>query len=377
MAEDFYKTLGVKKDAKETDIKKAYRRLARKWHPDLNPGNKDAEKRFKEISMAYDCLGNSEKRKLYDEFGEDALKAGFDAEKARQYKDWGSFQQARGWKGGGQDYGRYESYEDIFGDLFGSGDAASSRAIRTSRGRDVQYEMNIELVSALKGFETEIALQKMTACTKCHGAGMDPDTKMSVCTACGGSGRMNVAQGPMRFTRPCPQCNGHGQVGKPCPQCGGSGMVPGTERIRVTIPPGVKDGSKVRVAGKGESGLNGGHPGDLYLIIHITPHPFLRREVDTLYMDVPITVREAVAGGTITIPTVEGMLNLKVPPKSQSGQTLRLRGKGAPNPKNKTRGDLMVKLVVKVPQTDEKEVLEAVEKIERFYEGDVRRDLNL
>jgi molecular chaperone DnaJ len=377
MAKDFYEILGVKKDAKEADIKKAYRRLARKWHPDLNPGNKDAEKRFKEISMAYECLGNNEKRKLYDEFGEDALKAGFDAEKARQYRDWASFQQARGFKGGGQDFGRYESYEDIFGDLFGSGRAADSRATQTTKGQDVQYEMNIDLVSALKGFETEIALQKMTPCSKCNGSGMDPDTKMTVCTACGGSGRMNVAQGPMRFTRPCPQCNGHGHIGKPCPQCGGNGMLPGTERIRVTIPPGVKEGSKVRVAGKGEPGFNGGRPGDLYLITHITPHPFLRREGDTLYMDVPITVREAVAGGTITIPTVEGMLNLKVPPRSQSGQSLRLRGKGALNPKTKSRGDLMVKLVVKVPQTDDREVLEAVEKMDRFYDGDVRRDLRV
>jgi molecular chaperone DnaJ len=377
MAKDFYEILGVKKDAKEADIKKAYRRLARKWHPDLNPGDKDAEKRFKEISMAYECLGNNEKRKLYDEFGEDALKAGFDAEKARQYRDWASFKQARGWKGGGQDFGRYESYEDIFGDLFGSGGAAGFRTSQTAKGRDVQYEMNIDMVSALKGFETEIALQKMTACTKCRGSGMDPDTKMTVCTTCGGSGRVNVAQGPMRFTRPCPQCNGHGQIGKPCSQCGGNGMVPGTERIRVTIPPGVKEGSKVRVAGKGEPGLNGGRAGDLYLIIHITPHPFLRREGDTLYMDVPITVREAMAGGTITIPSVEGIINLKVPPMSQSGQTLRLRGKGALNPKTKSRGDLMVKLVVKVPQTDDRDILDAVEKMDRYYEGDVRRDLRL
>jgi molecular chaperone DnaJ len=376
MAKDFYEILGVKKDATQDEIKKAYRKLARKWHPDVNPGNKEAEQQFKEISQAYDALGDEKKRKLYDEFGEEGLHAGFDAEKARQYKQWGAYQQAGA--EGGQPFGRYHSYEDVFGDLFGSAGRASGFGTRAAAaGRDIEHEMTIDLISALKGFETELSMQKAAVCSTCHGTGMDPKSKLSTCPRCGGSGRINVAQGPMQFTRACPQCRGHGQVGKPCPVCGGSGQVVRTERIKVTIPQGVREGSKVRVAGKGEPGVDGGPSGDLYLIVHIQPHPLLTREEDNLYMEVPVTVREAVAGATITIPTIDGEVNVKVPPKSQSGQTLKLRGKGAVNPKTKKRGDLMVKLIVKVPKTDDQEVLEAVKKMDRYYREDVRASIRL
>ena len=378
MAKDFYEILGVKKTASEEEIKKAYRKLARKWHPDVNPGKKEAEQKFKEISHAYDCLGNEEKRKLYDEFGEEGLRTGFDAEKARQYKQWSSFQQQQARGAGGEPFGRYHRYEDIFGDLFGSGGGPSEASAATvGAGGDIEHDMTIDLVSALRGFETNLAMQKPEACAGCNGRGTDPKATLSTCTTCGGSGRLNVAQGPMQFTKACPRCKGHGQVGKPCGQCGGSGQVMGTETIRVTIPRGVKEGSRVRVAGKGEPGFYGGPPGDLYLIIHIEPHPLLRREEDNLYMDVPVTVREAILGGTITIPTVEGEVNLKIPPGSQSGQTLKLKGKGAMNLKTKQRGDLMVKLVVKVPKTDDREILEAVRKMDRYYEEDVRRSLRL
>jgi molecular chaperone DnaJ len=181
----------------------------------------------------------------------------------------------------------------------------------------------------------------------------------------------------MQFTKSCPNCKGHGKKGKPCVQCGGSGQALGTEKIRVVIPQGVKEGSKVRVSGKGEPGFNGGKPGDLYLIIRLKAHPLLKREKDNLYMEIPVTVREAMAGGTITIPTIDGQVKVKVPPKSQSGQTLKLKGKGAVNPKTKQRGDLMVKLVVKVPRTDDSEILEAAEKMDGFYKEDLRRDIRL
>lgn len=377
MAKDFYKILGVKKDATAEAIKKAYRKLARKWHPDVNPGSKDAEQKFKEISEAYDALGDEKRKKLYDEFGEEGLQSGFDAEKARQYQKWSSYQQARSGEQG-QPFGRYHSYEDIFGDIFGFRGGSSGFEARASvAGRDLEHEMTLDFISALKGLETELAMQKVAPCSSCRGSGMDPNSTLSTCTACGGSGRINVAQGPMQFTKTCPQCKGHGRTGKPCPLCGGSGRVMGTERIRVSIPAGVKEGSRVRVAGKGELGVDGGAPGDLYLIIHIRPHPILTREGDNLHMEVPITVREAVAGATITIPTVNGAVNVKVPPGSQSGQTLKLRGKGAVNPKTKERGDLMVKLIVKVPKTDDREILEAAGKMDRFYKEDVRASIRL
>lgn len=377
MAEDFYEILGVSKNATQEEIKKAYRKLARKWHPDINPGNKEADQRFKDISRAYDCLGSEEKRELYDEFGEEGLQAGFDAEKAREYARWSSFQGGAR-TGAGEGFGRYQSYEDIFGDLFGAGmEGSGFRTTMASRGRDIEHEMTIDLISALKGFETELAMQKTKTCPGCQGSGKDPDSSITSCPVCGGSGRQDVAEGPIQFTKPCPQCNGHGQTGKPCAQCGGSGRVLGTERIRVVIPQGVKDGSKVRVAGKGEPGLNGGQPGDLYLVIHLKPHPFLKRDGDNLTMEVPVTVREAMAGGTIRIPTIDGQVNLKVPPRSQSGQVLRLKGKGAVNVKTKKRGDLLVKLAVKVPKTDDKDILQAVQKMDRLYKGDLRKDIRI
>mgnify|MGYP006277127121 FL=1 len=385
MAEDFYKILGVSRNATQDEIKKAYRKLARKWHPDLNPGNAEAEQKFKDISMAYEALGNEEKRKLYDEFGEEGLQAGFDADQAREYKKWSSGfgrQQAGGQAyGGGAGFGRYHDYEDLFGDLFGFGASGAPgggfRAAGATRGRDMEHALTIDLLSALRGFETELTMQKPQTCSTCQGTGQAPGSKMTTCTACGGSGRLNVAEGPMQFTRACPQCGGHGQVGTPCPTCGGSGQVKGTERIRVTIPKGVREGSRVRVAGKGEPGQNGGPPGDLYLVIHVKPHPLLTRDGDNLRMEVPVTVREAMAGGAVPIPAVEGPIQLKVPPKSQSGQTLRLKGKGAFNTKTKNRGDLLVKLIVKVPRTDDPSALEAAAKMEEQYEADVRKDLRL
>jgi molecular chaperone DnaJ len=377
MAKDFYSILGVTKGASEEAIKKAYRKLARKWHPDLNPGNKEAEQKFKEISAAYDALGDKEKRKLYDEFGEEGLRSGFDAEKVREYQRWaGSRQRAQ--SAGGQPFGRYHSYEDIFGDIFGAGGAGSPfGSDQPAKGRDLDYDMSIDLLSALRGFETEISMQKPVVCSSCKGTGMDPGYGLSKCPACGGSGRVNVAKGPVQFTRTCPRCSGHGQVGRPCAQCGGSGQAVGNERIRVTIPRGVREGSRVRVAGKGEPGINGGAPGDLYLVIRIQPHSILKREGDDLLMEVPVTIAEAMAGGTITVPTVDGAVNLKIPAGSQSGQVLKLKGKGAVNAKTKKHGDLLVKLVVKVPKTKDKEILELARRMDDSYTEDVRKSVRL
>jgi molecular chaperone DnaJ len=377
MATDFYQILGVSKDASQDEIKKAYRKLARKWHPDINPGNKEAEQKFKEVSRAHECLGNEKKRKLYDEFGEEGLQAGFEAEKAREYKRWSSAQQAS-WQKPEQGFGQYQSYEDIFGDLFGfRGGQDGFRTRTAARGRDIEHDMTIDLISALKGFDTELSMQIAKKCPECRGSGMDPHSPVSTCPTCNGSGRVNVAEGPIHFTKACPRCQGHGKTGKICAQCGGNGQILGTEKVRVKIPKGVKEGSKVRVAGKGEPGFNGGQPGDLYLIIRVKPHPLLKREGDNLYMEVPVTVREAMAGGTITIPTVDGQVKVKVPPRSQSGQTLKLKGKGAFSAKTKQKGDLMVKLVVKVPQTDDRQVLDAVERMDRLYKEDIRGNIRL
>ena len=373
MTEDLYKVLGVQKKATKEEIKKAYRKLARKWHPDINPGNKEAEQKFKDISHAYGCLSNDEKRKLYDEFGEVGLKSGFDAEKARQQRDWSSFQQA-GQGTSQQEFGRYHSYEDVFGNLFDFGGGYSTGS--PSKGRDIEHELTIDLLSALKGTSTELVMQKAVQCAGCKGSGMDMSSTITTCSKCNGSGRENVAQGPLHFTRVCSDCHGNGKKGKTCNACAGNGHVLGTEKIRVTIPKGVKEGSKVRVAGKGEAGMSNGS-GDLYLIIHVKPHPFITRKGDDLSMEVPITVREAMAGGSITLPTVDGPVNVKIPPGSQSGQTLKLKERGAVNIKSKKRGNLLVKLVVKVPKTSDKEILEAAESMDKFYSEDVRAGIAL
>ena len=237
--------------------------------------------------------------------------------------------------------------------------------------------MTIDLISALKGFETELSMQKMKPCQSCNGAGFDMSSGVTTCKTCGGSGRLNIADGPINFTKPCPECQGHGKTGRPCSKCGGGGQVPGVERIRVSIPKGVREGSKVRVAGKGEPGANGGQPGDLYLIVHIKPHKFLKREKDDLFLDLPVTVSEALAGGTVSVPTIDGSVNLKIPPGSQSGQTLRLKGKGAVDLKTGKRGDMMVKLNVKIPQTADKEVIDAAKKMDSHYSGNIRKSIIL
>jgi molecular chaperone DnaJ len=380
MAKDYYAVLGVGKTASQEEIRKAYRKLARKWHPDINPGNVEAENKFKEISEAYDVLGKEDKRKLYDEFGEEALRQGFDAEKARQYKQWENVR-GRSRTGGNEDFGRYQSYEDIFGDLFGA--AGQSRGFggtgvrATVDGRDLEHHMTIDFLSALRGFETEISLKGGKPCTVCGGTGSDPSAKRIPCPTCGGSGRVNIAGGPMNFTRVCPECGGHGTIGRPCPACGGTGRVEGIETIKVTIPPGVHEGSKVRLAGKGEPGSGGGRSGDLFLIVHVKPHRLMTRDGDNLVMELPLTVKEAVAGASVDVPTVDGDVKVKIPPGSQAGQTLKLKGKGAVNTRTRQRGDLLLKLVVKVPKSSEEELLQAAEKIENFYRENVRSKLKI
>ncbi|MCK9230071.1 MAG: molecular chaperone DnaJ [Syntrophales bacterium] len=378
MAKDLYSTLGVKKDASEADIKKAYRKLARKLHPDLNPGDKEAERKFKDVSRAYECLGTAEKRKLYDEFGEESLQSGFDAEKMRQYRQWQSAGAERSGARQGHDFGRYQSYEDLFGDLFGfsSTDRSSGRS-RKMKGQDVEYDITIDFLSALRGLKTDISLRRPQSCVGCGGSGTEPGTALIPCETCGGSGRLNVAEGPINFTQACPNCGGHGRTGTPCRSCKGSGQTQETETLRVTIPPGVDEGSRVRVAGKGGPGMGGGSPGDLYLVVHVTPHPFLSRKGNDVYMDIPVSIGEALAGGSITVPTVNGDVNLKIPPGSQNGTVLRLRGKGVVNPRTKSPGDLLVKLVVKLPEAGDEEMRAAARAMDRYYRDDIRKNIRL
>jgi molecular chaperone DnaJ len=384
MAEDLYAVLGVKRDATTNEIKKAYRKLARKYHPDVNPGNKEAEDKFKAVSNAHEVLSDTEKRKIYDEFGEDGLRAGFDPEQARQYRQWqqpggGGFWRAGQGGGSSADFGgqeafKYSGFEDIFSELFG-GRAAAARG--PSKGQDVDSSLEVDFLTAIKGGTTRIMLQKHQACSNCGGTGRVSAAADSVCKTCKGTGQTKVAQGPYNFSQACPDCGGTGRAGEVCHACRGTGMVLGSETIDVNIPAGVDDGSRIRLAGKGEPGRAGGPPGDLFIVIKVRPHPIFKRDGDSLSVEIPVKIGEAMNGAEVTVPTPTGPVQLKIPAGTRSGQRLRLKGKGVANLKTKTPGDMYVTVKVQIPATKDAKALEAAAVLDQYYHGDVRRDIRL
>jgi molecular chaperone DnaJ len=380
---DLYAVLGVAKTASQDEIKKSYRKLARKHHPDVNPGNRAAEERFKEISEANDILGDEQKRKLYDEFGMAGVQSGFDADQARAYREqaqaWQSGAGPRGgqtWRttgdfGGGM--GGYTNFEDLFGDIFAEREARE----RPARGGDAETELEIGLLDALRGISTDISIQRPELCPTCQGSGADP-ASATTCPECDGKGQVRVGKGPVAFNRTCPRCGGAGKVSaKPCPTCGGAGQRVTSERLTVHIPRGVDTGSRVRVAGKGSSGRAGAPAGDLYIRIKVRPHPLLERRGDDLYMDLPVSVAEAVLGASIEVPTLDGAVRVKVPAGSQAGRQLRVRGRGAPRLRGKEQGDLYLTLVVHVPDADAPGVAEAARALEATYRRSPREGLRL
>lgn len=370
---DLYGELGVKRSATAEEIKKAYRKLARKYHPDVNPGNREAEERFKRISFAHDVLSDAEKRKAYDEFGEEGLQAGFDANRAREYKRAQESMGGFGGMGGGGT--RYSSFEDIFGDIFGGGRGGGGAA-PSEQGADVETTLDIDLLDAIRGTTASVQLTKPSECAVCHGTGGQGPGK--TCPECRGRGQIKMGGGPMSFGRRCERCNGSGRIpSEPCPACHGRGITEKLEKLNVKIPPGVADGSRIRVAGKGGAGRGGAPPGDLYIVTRVRSHPRLERRDRDLYLQVPVTVGEAMHGATIDVPTPDGAVKLKVPPGSQSGSKLRLRGKGVPAMKGGERGDFYVVLQVHVPPDGDERTREAVKALEASYQGSPRAGLAL
>lgn len=373
---DLYAVLGVSRTASADEIRKAYRKLARAHHPDVNPGNKQAEERFKALSEANDVLGDAEKRKLYDEFGMAGVQSGFDPQQARAYRDQAADWQRRTSAGGGggegeASFGGYSSFEDIFGDIFRGG-GGGGRPAPEMRGSDAESELTIDLLDAVRGLSTELTIQRQEPCPTCDGSGADP-ASVTTCPECQGSGTVRMGKGPRSMTRRCPRCGGAGKIStRPCPTCNGAGRRLTSERLQVRIPPGVDTGSRVRIAGKGSPGMGGAPAGDLYIRVTVRPHPFLERRGNDLHMDMPVTVSEAMLGAGIEVPTPDGSVRVKVPPGSQAGRQLRVKGKGVPALRGGERGDLYLRLRVQVPETDAPAAAEAAQALDALYTASPR-----
>jgi len=364
VAEDLYKTLGVSKGASEEEIKKAYRKLARKYHPDRNPDDPGAEERFKEVQGAYDVLSDAEKRKEYDAGG---AFAGFGGGR-------GPFGPGGGGPAGFGGFGTGD-LGDIFSGIFSRGGGGQARP-QQMRGRDLETEISLSFDQAVNGTQVSVAVPKAERCRTCGGNGAKPGTRPTTCPRCEGSGIDAQSQGIFSISRPCPQCGGAGQIVEdPCPTCGGSGLTRQTKRYKVNVPAGVKDGTRIRLAGKGEAGPRGGPPGDLFVTTRVTPSPVFKRLDDgNLEVTVPIAVTEALRGATIEVPTLEGTKKIKVPPGTRHGTIQRLRGEGAPRPGGKGRGDIRYRLEIEVPQKLTEEQREAAEKLAETFNGSDPRE---
>lgn len=362
LEKDFYSVLGVSKNATASDIKKAYRKLARELHPDHNPGNSSSEDRFKAVSEAYDVLSDDRKRAEYDEmrslFESGAFRRGARAGGAGQPFDLNDlFGQgsARDQRFSGA------SFSDLFGSIFSGGGGPASYRTAPVRGRDVEAEIMLDFLDAVKGVDVPVTLRAPGVCDTCHGTGAKPGTKPRTCPYCGGSGVVNRNQGAFGFAEPCRDCQGVGTiVDEKCPECHGTGGVTKTRTLNVRIPPGVADGQRIRLAGRGEPGERGGPPGDLFVRAILRPDPIFGRSGDDLTVTVPVTYAEAVLGAEVRVPTLEGMVKVKVPPATPSGRLLRVRGRGVPK-RDGQQGDLLVTVEIVLPENLSAEAREALE----------------
>jgi molecular chaperone DnaJ len=343
---DYYELLGVSRDASDAEIKKAFRQLALKHHPDRNPGDAQAEERFKAINEAYAVLSDADRRATYDRYGRVDLPPG------------------------GPDLG---GLEDLFGDLFEGffGGARGGRRGRARRGDDLRYDLEITLEDAAVGLETKLQIPRLEACEACRGSGVEPGSGRTQCPTCKGRGQLRYQQGFLTVARTCSQCGGEGQIVKsPCKACTGQGRVARERTLKVRIPPGVDEGAQLRVAGEGEGGLGGGPPGDLYVVLHVRQHAFFTREGNELYCALPLTFPQATLGAEVDVPVLDGVAQLKVPAGTQNGDVLRLRGKGMPGLHGRGRGDACYSVVVEVPRKLTGRQRELLEEFQRISSGE-------
>lgn len=355
---DYYELLGVPRGASAEELKKAYRTLAKKYHPDANPNNKEAEEKFKEINEAYEVLSDAQKKGAYDQFGHAGVGAGGPG----------------GFGGGGfrpQDFGNAVDFEDIFGDAFsnffggGAGGRSGRSRTQAQEGDDLRYDLNLTFEQAAFGTTQEIKVRKLVTCESCHGSGAKAGSGRVVCTTCKGTGQVRTSQGFFTIARTCSRCGGQGEMpGSPCPACHGHGRVEKERVISVKVPAGVDEGSRLRLRGEGEAGLNGGPAGDLYVFLHVEAHDFFQREGSDLHCKIPITFIHAALGTEIEVPTLEGPVKMKIPAGTQSGKVFRLREKGLKDPQHSGIGDLLVTVIVETPtdlSSKQKKLLEEFE----------------
>jgi molecular chaperone DnaJ len=378
---DYYAVLGLKKGATEKEITRAYRKLAKQHHPDANPNNKEAEERFKDISAAYDVLGDAAKRKEYDEVRDMVASGAGNPFAGAGAGGFGGF----GGPGGGNirfetgDLGDIGGLGDLLGNIFGGRGRRASRQPGGGprRGSDLEAEVHLSFDDAVRGATIGVQLTGAAPCHTCGGTGAAPGTVPQTCPQCNGAGTLAVDQGPFSFSQICPRCGGSGRVVEtPCPTCHGSGTETRTREVKVRIPVGVADGQRVRVKGKGTAGSNGGPPGDLYVTVHVTPHPLFGRKGNDLVLRVPVTFPEAALGADVKVPTLDGPVTVRIPPGTASGKTLRVRGRGMPRAGGGA-GDLLVTVDVVVPQTLSDEQRQAVQALAATESANPRAHLGV
>jgi molecular chaperone DnaJ len=386
--QDYYELLGVSRKAPVKDIRTAYRKLARKYHPDLNPGDKSAEEKFKQIQEAYDVVSDTKKRQMYDQFGHNVPGQGAPPPPgAGGYGgggpqgvpfDFSGFDFGGGGGAGGQGGpggAGGPSFRDLFSQFFRGQGAAAQREEESEAGSDLEFHIDVTFAEAMRGTVKKLSITRMDTCNVCHGEGVQPGDDKT-CPVCNGTGSVTQTSGKMRFQVPCSRCGGTGHLQNMCRNCGGEGRVRRVENLDVRIPPGAYTGSRVRVAGRGNAGIHGGPSGDLYIITKVQPHPFFDRRGDDLYTTVPITVTEASLGAKVDVPTIDGRAQVRIPPGTNSGKKLRLRDKGAPSTRHAgKRGDQIVEVQIVAPKPEDERVRNLLKELTKLDPEDPRTEI--
>jgi molecular chaperone DnaJ len=383
---DYYETLGVPRKAGTDDIRRAYKKLARKYHPDVNPGDKAAEERFKNVQEAFDVLGDSKKRQMYDQFGfysDNGFAPPPPGGGAGQssHVDFSGFDFSDFMAGGGAAGGRPRTeggsggggFRDIFSQFFGGG-ANRGEQPHPEKGGDLEYILNIDFWQAIKGTHARVNINRYELCATCRGTGSSGQGEVA-CPQCKGTGQVSQMAGAMRFNLSCPRCGGSGKLRNACPTCGGDGRVTHTETVEIRIPPGARDGSRLRVPGKGNAGTMGALPGDLYITTKVEPHAFFRRDGDNIEITVPVTVAEAALGAKIEVPTIDGRAALKIPQGTANGQKFRLREKGVANSRSGQRGDQIVEVSLVAPDPRDERTRDLLKQLAELQTEDPRGDM--